>query len=184
MGAGDDASASMYDWFRAPAVTPERCAKLPAGSPLPAETAFCWRSDFVAEALIKAQSQGCSLPTIDLKRAQDVFEREPSFAYILATHSEVVSINGRRELWSQAFVQILQVLQKLKPAGVNDVRLTEERLATLLPGKDFPPLSGRRLPLHRRGEIYDDNFDAFGPLCVGDSVEILVGRLGSGGAPS
>lgn len=179
-----------YDWFLAPSVQITDDVQRQAASLLGAPSAksvpngsqvlWCWRHDFVAEALKAATAHKMLCPAIDLRKAQEAFKKKLSYAYALHKHQEVVSLNGDRQLWSPDFIQSLEVLRRVvwkqqtatdhKGQGFDAIRLSVPEL-----GKDFPPLSGRTLPLHRpEFLIYDDEEEAFGFVVPGDQIELLL----------
>lgn len=77
---------------------------------------WCWRADFVAEVLAQVESHGMAeskLAVTEAGKALRICRRIPPMAQAFTGHLDVVCSNGRRELWSRAFAQSLDVALEL-----------------------------------------------------------------------
>jgi len=97
--------------------------------------AACWRYDFVQEALLAAKGSGL--------RGCTITQYSPGTRQLKARegYAEAVSSAGGRELWSPAFLNLLEALRTCwnltEDDGLECVRLSEDELRRRFPALGF-----------------------------------------------
>eukprot|EP00747_Dinoflagellata_sp_TGD_P193224 gnl/TRDRNA2_/TRDRNA2_59106_c0_seq2.p1 gnl/TRDRNA2_/TRDRNA2_59106_c0~~gnl/TRDRNA2_/TRDRNA2_59106_c0_seq2.p1 ORF type:complete len:513 (-),score=93.16 gnl/TRDRNA2_/TRDRNA2_59106_c0_seq2:64-1602(-) len=93
---------SNFVWWRVATVSREHAAE---------DCQWCWRADVVREAKVLADMKGLVLPILDVASANRIAERNPAEARRFRHHFDAASTDGRRQLWSPSFMDVLDALQ-------------------------------------------------------------------------
>ncbi|CAE7533462.1 unnamed protein product [Symbiodinium natans] len=99
---------------------------------------WCWKGSFVNEVRFLAESQNMPLAWLSVKTAQRLFQQDPSFKKAVVYHVVAVSTDHSRYLWSDAFVQLLTVIQEEQSFEYGRVCLSPEDMAQKYPQARFP----------------------------------------------
>jgi len=99
---------------------------------------WCWRENFVNEVKFIAEGHKLPLPFMTVSAARRIYQKNPGFRQAVRNHVVCVTSSGERWLWSQAFVQTLEVVHTSQGYADGEMRCTLEQLQNRFPEIDFP----------------------------------------------
>lgn len=114
-------------------------------APLPVQTGgetkvWCWAAHFVNEARHIATGRCITFATIESGAAHKVVHRQPEMRKVFRGHVVALSSDGRRELWSPNFVQLLGALFETWQMSAEfspKVRMSEDEFQRATPEVTF-----------------------------------------------
>lgn len=95
-----------------------------------------WRGDFVRHLRFTAEARGMPLACISLAAAAKHIKSVKGFAMAIKDHREAVSLEGVYQLWSPAFVGLLEEVRVR--TGSLKVKMKEDALLEELGMREFP----------------------------------------------